>query len=110
MDYSLTTIYREMFRKDGAEKHGRVFVNMWDINSLEGKDPDGWHDAGLVDKIKQDWMHLIDDLQITSSSRYLRHNGMPLVAIWGVSKDQLGRFNDVFIIFRFNIIGSFFTS
>lgn len=75
--------------KAGAEKYGRVFANMWDINSLENKDPNGWHDAGLVDKIKQDWRHLVDNLRITESSRYLKHNGRPLIAIWGVSKEDV---------------------
>ncbi len=71
--------------KAGAEAHGRVFVNMWDINSLETKGS-SWQHAGLVDQIKADWMHLVDTVGITNSSRYLRHNGKPLVAIWGVSK------------------------
>ena len=62
---------------------------MWDINSLENKDPNGWHDAGLVDEIKKDWKHLVNDLGITKSSRYLKHNGRPLVAIWGVNKKDV---------------------
>jgi hypothetical protein len=74
--------------RNGAERHGRVFVNMWDINSLESK-PADWHNAGLVNKIKTDWMHLVDDVGITGSSRYLKHNGRPLIAIWGVSKMEV---------------------
>jgi len=59
----------------GAEKYGRVFANMYDIS--------GGNSASLVDDIKNDWMHLVDDLQITASSRYLHHNGRPVLSIWG---------------------------
>jgi hypothetical protein len=58
----------------GAEKHGRVFANMYD----------GWN----IDDIKNDWKHLVDDLKITESDRYLRHNGRPVLAIWGIGFDH----------------------
>ncbi len=59
----------------GAEKYGRVFANMYDIS--------GGDSGSLVDDIKNDWMHLVDDLRITESSRYLHHNGRPVLSIWG---------------------------
>ena len=59
----------------GAERHGRVFANMYDIS--------GGSSATLVNDIKSDWMHLVDDQRVTQSGRYLRHNGRPVVAIWG---------------------------
>jgi len=37
----------------------------------------------LVDDVKRDWAYLVDTLRITESERYLRHNGRPLLAIWG---------------------------
>jgi len=52
-----------------------VFANMYDIS---GGDSDS-----LVADIKNDWMHLVDDLGITESSRYLHHNGRPVLSIWG---------------------------
>jgi hypothetical protein len=61
--------------RTGAEKYGRVFANMYDIS--------GGDSASLVDDIKNDWMHLVDDLKITESSRYLHHNGRPVLSIWG---------------------------
>ncbi len=63
---STTTAVRE-----GCEKYGRVFAIMYD---------------GVGDKvaeIKADWMHLVDDLGILDSDRYLNHEGRPLVALWG---------------------------
>jgi hypothetical protein len=59
----------------GSETHGRVFANMYDIS--------GGNATTLIDDIKSDWMHLVDNQTITASSRYLRHNGKPVVAIWG---------------------------
>lgn len=58
-----------------SEKHGRIFANMYDIS--------GGNASTLVSDIKNDWMHLVDDLTVTSSSRYARHNGLPVVSIWG---------------------------
>ena len=58
-----------------SEKHGRVFANMYDIS--------GGSSSTVVNHIKSDWMHLVDNLKITQSTRHLRHNGLPVVSIWG---------------------------
>ncbi len=58
-----------------SENYGRVFANMYDIS--------GGNDDTLVEDIKNDWMHLVDDEGITESDRYLKHNGRPVLAIWG---------------------------
>jgi hypothetical protein len=36
-----------------------------------------------VEDIKADWMHLVDDIGVTGTDRYLNHRGLPLVALWG---------------------------
>ncbi|MCI4429827.1 MAG: DUF5011 domain-containing protein, partial [Burkholderiales bacterium] len=59
----------------GAEKHGRVFANMYDISGASA--------SSLVADIKNDWIHLVDNLQVTDSSRYLRHEGRPVVSVLG---------------------------
>ncbi|MEN8156289.1 MAG: T9SS type A sorting domain-containing protein [Bacteroidota bacterium] len=56
---------------EGCEKYGRVFSIMYD-----GVDRN-------LDKIKEDWMHMVDDLGILNSDSYLQHEGRPLVALWG---------------------------
>ena len=61
--------------RTSSEKYGRVFANMYDIS--------GGNSGSLVDDIKNDWKHLVDDLRITESSRYLHHNGRPVLSIWG---------------------------
>jgi hypothetical protein len=62
-----------------AEEHGRVFAIMYDISG------DG---ARFADRIRADWDHLVDDLGITQSPAYLRHQGKPVLAIWGLGFDD----------------------
>jgi hypothetical protein len=62
--------------KSAAAQHGRVFALMYDISGA----PEG----ALVDDLKNDWRHLIADLDLVGSDRYLRHDGKPVVAIWGL--------------------------
>ncbi len=57
----------------GAEKHGRVFAIMYDVSGA----------IGPVPTIKRDWTFLVEVLKITESPNYLRHNGKPVVGIWG---------------------------
>jgi hypothetical protein len=61
--------------KKGAEAYGRVFVVMYDLS--------GMSESSFIDKIKTDWMYLVDNLKITESPRYLHHHGKPLVSVWG---------------------------
>jgi hypothetical protein len=61
--------------RSAAESHGRVFAIMYDIS--------GHPRESLVDAVKRDWVYAVDTLRITESSRYLRHRGRPLLAIWG---------------------------
>ncbi len=60
----------------GAESYGRTFAIMYDIS--------GASQATLVQDLMADWQHLVDTLGVTASRRYQRHNGLPLVAIWGL--------------------------
>jgi hypothetical protein len=69
--------------RSGAEKHGRTFVNMYDIGN--------GNEATIVQDIINDWKHLVDDEHITKSKSYLYHRGRPLVAMWGWGfDDRLG--------------------
>ena len=61
--------------RSAAEANGRVFALMYDIS--------GHRPETLVEDVKRDWTSLVDTLRITESERYLRHNGRPLLAIWG---------------------------
>ncbi|MEY2427746.1 MAG: hypothetical protein QOJ40_631 [Verrucomicrobiota bacterium] len=59
----------------GADAYRRVFALMYDIS--------GQPTNTLVSALTNDWLYLVNTLQITNSSRYLRHNGKPVVAVWG---------------------------
>src|SRR5262245_10133785 len=60
----------------GAEAYGRVFAMMYDIS--------GQNSNTLVATLTNDWTNLTGKMSITNSARYLRHNGKPVVAIWGL--------------------------
>ncbi len=59
----------------GAENYGRVFTIMYDIS--------GQNAATLVGTLTNDWVYLLNTLRVTDSPSYVRHNGKPVVAIWG---------------------------
>ncbi len=59
----------------GADAYRRVFAMMYDIS--------GHPTNTLVSALTNDWLYLVNTLQITNSSRYLHHNGKPVVAVWG---------------------------
>jgi hypothetical protein len=59
----------------GADAYRRVFAIMYDISGQPANT--------LVSTLTNDWLYLVNTLQITNSSRYLHHNGKPVVAVWG---------------------------
>jgi hypothetical protein len=62
--------------RSAAEASGRVFALMYDIS--------GHRPETLVEDVKRDWTYLVETMRVTESERYLRHNGRPLLAIWGL--------------------------
>ena len=62
----------------GAETHGRVFAIEYDLSLPQQMQP------MIVDRLKADWMYMVDTLKVTESNRYLHHAGKPVVAIWGM--------------------------
>jgi hypothetical protein len=62
--------------QSGAEAHGRVFAMMYDIS--------GHPRESVTDAVKRDWVHMVDNLRVTESPRYLRHRERPLLGIWGL--------------------------
>ncbi len=61
--------------KQAAETYGRVFVVMYDVS--------GANNSTLFDDMTSDWKYLVDTFKVTASPRYLKHNGKPLVSVWG---------------------------
>jgi hypothetical protein len=59
-----------------AEKTGRTFAIEYDIS--------GAHADTMAGILEKDWNYLVNDLHITASPRYLRHNRKPVVSVWGM--------------------------
>ena len=59
----------------GAEKYGRVFAIMYDIS--------GQPVNRLLPALTNDWNFLAGTMHVTASASYLRHQGKPVVALWG---------------------------
>jgi hypothetical protein len=59
----------------GAEAYGRTFAIMYDIS--------GQSASSLVSTVTNDWNFLVNTMKVTTSPRYQRHRGKPVVAIWG---------------------------
>ncbi len=53
----------------GAEAHGRVFAVVYQLRQAAPGD------------IAADWAHVVEELRLTNSSRYVHHNGRPVLAI-----------------------------
>jgi hypothetical protein len=78
LDSAPTREFRDTVARNvraAAEAHGRVFAVMYDIS--------GHRPETLVADLERDWAHVVDGLRLTESPRYLRHDGRPVLAIWG---------------------------
>ena len=78
--------------RGGAPVAAEVTVDLWpDTSELGDAElcatdlllPGGGGGAAL-DAIRRDWAYLVDTLRITESSRYLRHDGKPVLGIRGL--------------------------
>lgn len=61
--------------REAAVRHGRVFAVMYDISGLK---------AGKAATLVEDWKALRERMRVTDSPAYLRLDGRPLVAVWGI--------------------------
>lgn len=59
-----------------AKESGRTFAIEYDIS--------GGNAETFAQILKDDWMYLVDELKVTSHPNYQRHNGKPVVSIWGM--------------------------
>ena len=66
----------------GAETYGRTFAIEYDIS--------GGNPETFAQTIREDWKYLVNNLHVTASPNYQRHNGKPAVSVWGMGLDEPG--------------------
>ncbi len=59
-----------------ARESGRTFAIEYDIS--------GGNPGTFVQTLKDDWTYLVDDLKVTTHPNYQRHNGKPVLSVWGM--------------------------
>jgi len=65
-----------------AEESGRTFAMEYDIS--------GGNPATFARILKEDWIYLVDVMQVTAHPNYQRHNGKPVLSIWGMGLNDTG--------------------
>jgi hypothetical protein len=63
------------YSREGARKAGRVYAVMYDLSGLR---------QGETARVQEDWKRLRRELRVTGDEAYLKHEGKPLVAVWGI--------------------------
>lgn len=66
--------------REGANDNGRTWAVMYDLSGLE--------DEEVSTVIMEDWKRLVDQMNVTNDPSYQRHNGKPVVSVWGVGFDE----------------------
>ena len=64
--------------REGANLHGRAYAVMYDLSGLS---------VGGMQAVIDDWKLLVDKMRLGRDEQdqaYLRHNGKPVVAVWGI--------------------------
>jgi hypothetical protein len=75
--------------KTAANAYGRKYAVMYDLT--------GYTTSQLVNNIKTDWLNLENTLGITTDpldDSYTRHNGKPVIAIYGIFGTGVGNYPD----------------
>jgi hypothetical protein len=76
-----------MHCREGANRFGRRYAVMYDLSGLRGRQ---------MDRVIDDWKLLVDRMKIGHDEpdrAYLRVNGRPLVAVWGVGFNDGRRYS-----------------
>lgn len=63
-----------------AAKSGRVYAVCYDLS--------GTPKEKVFDRLVGDWRRLVDELKVTADERYLRHDGKPVLFVWGFYSDR----------------------
>lgn len=61
--------------REGASRAGRAYAVMYDLSRIR---------AGETRLVQEDWKRLRKVMKITDDPAYLKHEGKPVVSIWGI--------------------------
>ena len=65
---------------NAAKESGRTFAIEYDIS--------GGNPETFAQTLKDDWTYLVDEVKVTAHPNYQRHNGKPLVSVWGMGLNE----------------------
>ena len=63
-----------------ARKHGRAIALEYDVT--------GFAAERFIDVMREDWQYLVDEIGLTRHPCYLRHNGKPVLSVWGMGLED----------------------
>jgi hypothetical protein len=66
--------------RKSAERSGRTYAICYDLS--------GARESRLVEQLVGDWKRLVDEEKILEDGRYLRHEGKPVLFVWGFFSDR----------------------
>ncbi len=61
--------------REGANRTGRAYALMYDLSGMR---------SGRIEEVMEDFRALRTKMKLCDDAAYLKHNGKPLVVIWGV--------------------------
>jgi hypothetical protein len=65
---------------NAAHESGRTFAIEYDIS--------GGNPETFAQTLKDDWVYLVDELKVAAHPSYQRHNGKPVVSVWGMGLNE----------------------
>jgi hypothetical protein len=65
-----------------AASTGRVYAVCYDLTAFPTDQ--------IFDALVTDWKRLVDEMKVTRDERYLRHDGKPVLVVWGFFTDRFG--------------------
>jgi uncharacterized protein (TIGR03437 family) len=66
-----------------ARRYQRVFALEYDVS--------GANPATVATVLQEDWRYLVETLELTAQPGYLRHNGKPVLGVWGIGLSGTNR-------------------
>ncbi|MBI4876181.1 MAG: hypothetical protein HY822_16215, partial [Acidobacteria bacterium] len=63
-----------------AKAHGRAIAIEYDVTGFDAQK--------FFDVMREDWQYLVDELKVTAHPNYLRHNGKPVLSVWGMGLED----------------------